>query len=191
MDYSNGKIYKIVCNITGKCYIGSTCCPKLSQRLSQHRQDFKAFLNGKRSYVTSYDILERGNYEITLLESFPCNNKEELLKREREYIETLECVNKLIPIRDIEEKKTLQRINTKEYCEENKPKILENKKNYRIENKDNLADKRKIYREKNKSNIVEYRNKNRGKILEYTKNYKIENRNMILEKSREYYLSRK
>jgi hypothetical protein len=34
-NYANGKIYKIVCNITGEQYIGATT-QKLSQRLTCH-----------------------------------------------------------------------------------------------------------------------------------------------------------
>ena len=41
--YQNAKIYKIVCNITNKIYIGSTCEPKLSRRLAGHRSQFKLF----------------------------------------------------------------------------------------------------------------------------------------------------
>jgi hypothetical protein len=93
MDYSNGKIYKIVCNTTGKCYIGSTCSPYLSTRLAQHRNNFKSFLKGKFNYVSSYEVLENNNYDIVLLELFPCSCKEELLARERFYIENTECVN--------------------------------------------------------------------------------------------------
>eukprot|EP00952_Eustigmatos_sp_NYUAD-ZCMA_P009908 40808-Eustigmatos_ZCMA.PRE.1 len=50
-------------------------------------------------YVTSYKVIESGDYDIVLIEDFPCDNKEQLHARERHYIETLECVNKVIPNR--------------------------------------------------------------------------------------------
>jgi predicted GIY-YIG superfamily endonuclease len=50
-DYSRGKIYKIVCNITNKIYIGSTCEPTLARRLAWHVQDFKKWKNGKKVIV--------------------------------------------------------------------------------------------------------------------------------------------
>ena len=37
-NYNDGKIYEIVCNITGERYIGSTI-QTLSQRLAAHRKD--------------------------------------------------------------------------------------------------------------------------------------------------------
>ena len=40
-DYSKGKIYRIVCNTTGKVYIGSTSQDYLSQRLRKHVEEYK------------------------------------------------------------------------------------------------------------------------------------------------------
>jgi hypothetical protein len=85
--YQNGKIYKIVCNITGKQYIGSTC-KTLSQRLSGHKSDYKRFNEGKSGNTKSFDILKEEDYDIVLIEVYPCNTKDELHKRERHYIET-------------------------------------------------------------------------------------------------------
>ncbi len=53
-DYKLGKIYKIVCNITGKVYYGSTCEPTLARRLAKHAGNYKRWSQGKNeSYVTS------------------------------------------------------------------------------------------------------------------------------------------
>ena len=57
IDYSKGKIYKIVCNTTGLVYIGSTCKSRLCQRLSGHVGDYKSYINGKRNFITSFKIL--------------------------------------------------------------------------------------------------------------------------------------
>ena len=95
VNYNNAKIYKIVCNKTGLVYIGSTC-KKLCQRLSAHRTSYKRFLNGKSTKkILSFKVLENNDYDIVLIELCPCNTKEELHKKERNYIETLECVNKI------------------------------------------------------------------------------------------------
>jgi hypothetical protein len=112
MNYQNGKVYKIVSNINGKFYIGSTCMPSLCQRLAKHHSDYKTYLDGKRHYIISFEILEKGNYDIILLELFPCNSKEELHSRERYYIENNQCVNKMIPTKT-----------NKEYRIQNKEKI--------------------------------------------------------------------
>ena len=51
--------------------------------------------NIKHGYISSFKCFEGENiYNIILLENFPCNNKNELLKREGYYIKNLDCVNK-------------------------------------------------------------------------------------------------
>jgi hypothetical protein len=89
VNYSNGKIYKIVCNITGDIYIGSTCEPILARRLAGHVGNYKSYLNGKYHYVTSYKIIEQGNYDIVLIELFPCDTKDQLHARESYYTQTI------------------------------------------------------------------------------------------------------
>ena len=104
-DYQNSKIYKIVCNITGKIYIGSTTQKYLASRLSEHVRDYKNYTTvGKRSYITSFEVIKQGNYDMVLLESYPCNNKMELHAKERYYIENNDCVNKCIPTRTNKER---------------------------------------------------------------------------------------
>jgi hypothetical protein len=132
MNYQNGKVYKIVCNITGKCYIGSTCMPKLCQRLAKHHSDYKRYLDGKRNSITSFEILKNGNYDIILLELYPCNSKEELHSRERYYIENNQCVNNMVPTRTSNEYKIQNiekvKIQRKNYYEINK-EIINRKHN--------------------------------------------------------------
>jgi len=123
-DYSKGKIYKLVCNITNKIYIGSTCEPTLARRLANHIQSFKQWKNEKRSNITSFQIIEGGDYYIELLEIYPCNINEELLARERFYIKSIECVNKYKNLNMTEEDKQEY---YKEWEEKNKDKRKEYK----------------------------------------------------------------
>ncbi len=113
-NYQLGKIYKIVCNLTGKVYYGSTCEPTLARRLAKHVNSFNCFKNGKTNFVSSFSIIENNNYFIVLVEKYACNDKMELQQRERFYIENNDCINKNIPNRKI-----------KEYYQDNKDKILE------------------------------------------------------------------
>lgn len=86
-DYQNGRIYKIVCKKTGLEHINCTTLP-LCQRIAQHRSELKRFLNGtNKYYCDSYKVLEGNDYDIILLESYPCNSKEELKARKRYWIE--------------------------------------------------------------------------------------------------------
>ena len=88
-NYQDGKIYKIISQHSDKCYVGSTTLKYLSSRMAEHRSSYKNNLP-----ITSKYILELGDYEIVLLELCPCNSKDELHKRERHYMDILDCVNK-------------------------------------------------------------------------------------------------
>jgi hypothetical protein len=53
--------------------------------------------------VSSFEILKNNNCSIILLESVNCKTRDELVARERYYFETIECVNKNLPVRtDVE-----------------------------------------------------------------------------------------
>jgi hypothetical protein len=94
VNYSLGKIYKIVCNITGETYIGSTCQKSLSLRLSSHKSiDNKTY---------SRQIIERDNFSIVLLEDYPCQTRDQLRARERHWIDSTVCINKNKPLTDAE-----------------------------------------------------------------------------------------
>jgi len=153
-DYQRGKIYKIVCNITNKIYIGSTCEPTLARRLAKHVSNFNCWKkdNNKQRFITSFLIFENNDYYIELLEVYPCNIKEELLLKERYHIKNNICVNKGNPISTIEEKKEMRKI----FIEKNKDKMKEYNDEYTFVNKNILQQQHKEYYEKNKDKKIEY-----------------------------------
>ena len=95
VNYKLGKIYAIECNVTGQKYIGSTCEPTLAKRLTKHINNYRCYLNGTYPYVSSFDVLQNRNYVIVLIESYPCNSKDELHARERYHTNNIDCVNKI------------------------------------------------------------------------------------------------
>jgi hypothetical protein len=102
--YSLAKVYEIVCNKTGKRYVGSTCELTLSRRLSFHKSNYKRYVNKNSiAFTTSFHILEGEDFYINLLEKVNATCKDELLARERHFINTLTCVNKCIPLRSASE----------------------------------------------------------------------------------------
>ena len=124
VNYDNAKIYKIQCNETGETYYGSTV-QALSKRKSVHKDRAKHPSLG----LTSTPIINRGNWNMCLVESYPCKSKEELFARERHYIETCPCVNKIINNRDIAEKKERKAARDQAYREgPNREAILEKKR---------------------------------------------------------------
>ena len=169
VNYQLGKIYKIVCNTTGLIYIGSTCEPTLARRLMKHRSNYKEYLNAKGHFLTSFKILENSNFEIILIENFPCTSKDELHKQERFSIENIECVNKQIPCRTIEE-----------YYKDNSNKLCEKGKLYYEKNKIAICEKQKIYYEKNKNK----QNKDEIKIKQQL--YRDNNADIIKQKAKIY-----
>jgi len=132
--YNNGKIYKLISPHTDLIYVGSTCKERLCQRLASHRMDYKRWLkySDKYSYTTSFKLFDLGDVEIILLESINCMTKDELLKKEREWIEKLKdnIVNKQRPITTKEEHKEEKKQYDKVYREENKEKLKEKNKEY-------------------------------------------------------------
>lgn len=120
VNYGNSKIYKICDNTNGNIYIGSTV-KSLAHRLSQHKSDYKRYIDGHYHKVKSFEIIKNGDYNIILLEECKnITNKEQLHARERYYIDSLVCVNKHRPglYNELGEKEY-----KKEYYETNKETI--------------------------------------------------------------------
>lgn len=154
VNYKNGKIYRIVCNKTGKQYIGSTTL-LLCQRKGNHIEYFK-----KNRQISSVEIIKNGDFNIILIENYPCETKEQLHSRERYYIETMECINKRIPTRTI-----------KEWKDTNKDRVKEVGKKLYLKKRDEILEKQKELTvcecgvEIRKNNLI--RHKNTKKHLNY------------------------
>jgi len=155
-DYQQAKIYCIKVNTEEEYlpYVGSSCKRLLSQRMNQHRDDYKKWKNGKYGFLSSFTLFEKygvQNCYIELIESFPCNTSDELRKKEREHIEKQKCVNIVKkPFRTIEEeiiyKKNWNKNNNsyvEKYQKEHKEEITEYKSNYYQKNKEEISEKGK------------------------------------------------
>ena len=95
-DYQKGKIYKLYSPSKNLVYYGSTT-ETISRRLSKHLTDYNRYNNKITTrYVNSFKILECPDYKIELVEDYPCNNRQQLCKKEGEYIKANECVNKCV-----------------------------------------------------------------------------------------------
>ena len=92
IKYRNGKIYKIVCNKTGKIYVGSTT-KSLRERLQKYKDKCRAYLKGKAENVRSIQIIKENDYKL-----YPCHSKLELETEELYiyiyWIEHLDTVDK-------------------------------------------------------------------------------------------------
>ena len=137
-NYQNGKIYKLVSNISNDIYIGSTV-NKLSHRLHSHKKETNDCVS-KQLFANDAVI------QIILIESCPCNNKMELIAREHHYITTLVCINKKIPfITDIAIVNGNHKEWQKAYNKLHAVEILDKQKDYNVLHADEIAVKRKVY----------------------------------------------
>ena len=184
--YKNGKIYLIRNNINNKLYVGSTCQP-LSKRFYKHVWDIK-----KRDNLIHQAIKEYGSEEfyIELLESFPCNTKEELTAREGFHIRDLKThvdgYNKKIEGRDkkqyyIDNKEKLLSYHS-EYRQKNQESLRIKKKQWFINNKDTVV---KAWKEANKDIISEKNRLAKKQFYEKNKEHVLKQQKVYIEKNRE------
>ncbi len=160
--YNSSLIYTIRSHQTTKYYIGSTT-QSLSRRLSEHIRDYKKYLKDNTKYISSCEILKYSDYYIELLLAYPCNNKDELHRREGELIRQhkSDLVNICIAGRTTKEyrvdNKTHLTEQHKQYIINNIVHIKEKEKQYRLDNKVLIAENNKKYRLDNKVSLTELR----------------------------------
>ena len=183
--YINGKIYKIVCNVTGKIYVGSTIKP-LKIRLSGHQAHYNSYLNEKYHYVSSFDILKDGNYFIELICNADCTSKKELNAIEGVYIRDLECVNRFIPGRTKKEYNDEHADTIKEQHKKYYKSNVDRFKEYYKSNVDTIKEQHKKYYKSNVGTIKKqqkkYYNDNLDKLKEQKKIYQKENSDKLKQK---------
>lgn len=180
-DYQNGKIYKIepICeHEPHDIYIGSTTQQYLSKRFEQHKTMYNKWKDDNKNYISVFEIFDVygvSNCAIFLVETFPCNSKDELHAKEGEYIKSLQCKNKVVAGRA-----------HSMYYNDNREKILLHSKEYYQDNKEHLSELRKIRYENNKPKELEQRKQryedNKQKELEQHRIYYQKNKDIILEK---------
>ena len=173
-DYKQGKIYCLRSHQTDDIYIGSTVQP-LYKRLHSHKKCYKKWKEGKYGCVTSFEIIKHDDCYIELLEECPCDNKNQLERREGQLIREMDCVNKVVAGRS-----------KKEYYHENKEQISERGKKYYEANKEQISERGKKYREEHKEQIKDYLKENKERIAERWKGYYQKNKKRLAEQKKKY-----
>ena len=168
--YANGKIYRLYSFYDGipDVYYGSTT-DKLARRLSNHRSAYKLYKSGNGPFYSLFNLFDMHGVDkfcIQLIENYPCENRNELDRREAYYIKNNQCVNKNIAGRSKKEyykdNFEIHSMKMKQWYSENRDKHLQNIKKYNEEHKDHISEYQK-----------EYRNANRQKAKEYQKQYRL------------------
>lgn len=181
-------VYKLCCNDVNvkEIYVGS------SRSWARRKFEHKSRCNNENSkshnlYVYQY-IRDNGgfsNWSMISLYNGQFENKRELERKEREYIEELKSsLNKAIPTRT-----------KQEYYEEHKEQINEYKKQWYGDNKTNQQEQQKVRYEKNKEKIIEknkeYIKANKELVSIRKKQWYESNIEAISEKSKQKYQSNK
>lgn len=145
IDYQKSKIYKLYSPSKNIIYIGSTT-ETLAQRLAKHKAQYKAYKKGNtKQYYYSFLVLDCEDYKIELLEEYACNNRQQLEKKEGEFIKNNECCNKNIAGRTIKEYADYYKDYYKQYRLDNAEKAKEYKKQYNLDNADKIKARQKQY----------------------------------------------
>jgi len=126
---------KILNYIDDEVYVGATIQP-LSKRMALHRADARRPKEAALSIIQK--MMEHGieNFYIELIEAYPCENNEELRKREGHYIREFGTLNKRIAGRTPQEY-------AREYHRDNLEKVLARKREYREANRDIISERAK------------------------------------------------
>jgi hypothetical protein len=164
LNYKNAKIYVIKNHKNELVYVGSTT-QSLSKRFSWHKKKMSCPRDQNCKIYKA--MREEGieNFYIELVEEYPCDNIEQLHKREGYWIRQFNSYNNGY-------NSQIQGRSQKEWKHDNKEKI----QSYFQENKNLISEKRREF----------YKN-NRNKILSKVKEYCEKNKDLIKEKKKEYH----
>ncbi len=142
--YNNGKIYILTSKQTNKVYIGSTT-KGLNERFDKHIGHLTHFNKeeGNFHYITSFELIQHDDCEISLLEAVNVKTKKELHQYEAKHIKSNNnCVNKVIPGQT-----------DREYYLAHRDKILAYAKKYAQEHPEATKRNAERFRKKHKEKI--------------------------------------
>jgi hypothetical protein len=165
--YQNSKIYKLKCinpDISEEEYVGHTTQRYLSSRLVQHR-DCAKYMKINRSKV--YAVMNSTgvhNWQILLLENYPCTTSDEIKAREQYWIDLLHpTLNTNGAVFDVMKAKTTKQ----RHYVENKEKIIAYSKQYNEDHKDTKVAYMKEYMKEYRTR-PEHKEKERVRFMTLT-----------------------
>ena len=139
--YLNSKIYAVRNTLDEDIYVGSTTM-KLCQRMIKHRCAANTRPSNQK-INKKMNELGINNFYIELIENFPCDNIEQLRKREGEVIRQLGTLNMRVERRTHKEWREENKEHLKKKYEENRNEILKKKKEKYEENRDEILQKKR------------------------------------------------
>ena len=128
----SGKIYQLEDLSNGNLYIGSTI-ERLSTRLAKHRYNYNMYVQGNGCYCSSYKILENNNYQISLLEKYICDSRDDIIEREGIYVNNYIKDNKIVINKNMPGRKQDKQY-FRDYYQRNKERLREMRISLRYNN---------------------------------------------------------
>ena len=149
-NFQEAKIYKVINKLNSEIYVGSTTLD-LDKRMIKHKCDAKQRPHLSKFY-TFMNETGIDNFEIELIEDYPCETQEELRKREGKIIKAMATLNQRVAGRTPTEY-------SKEYRQTKKDKINKRRNERRKENPEKTKEEykkyAKLYRERHPEKIKE------------------------------------
>jgi hypothetical protein len=147
--YANALIYIIYCSqdiYLNDLYVGSTI--DLKQRRKEHKSNSKL---QKTNHIKLYKYINDNggfkNFEMVVIEQYPCKSFTEMRIREQFHFDQLHAtLNTYRPMTTDIQKKKIKKI----YNEVNQDKIKEFQKSFYVVNQDKIKERRKTYYVMNK-----------------------------------------
>jgi hypothetical protein len=179
INYANTQIYRFVCNDVNitNTYVGSTT--NWSHRKASHKSACNNS-NVKRYHLNVYQVICANggwdNWNMVLVEDFPCNGKREAEQREQYWKEQYN-----------DDMGTYRAFRTEEQRAEQKAEQrVEYWAAYRATHKEQRAEYWAAYNATHKDQIADYRATNKGQIAERCAAYRATHKEQIVERSAAY-----
>ena len=185
IDYSKGKVYRILQDNDKTVYIGSTTQP-LSARMAGHRKGIKKWPTRKL-----YNLMAEvgvDHFSIELVIDFPCDRGEQLRAEEGRHIRLNKTAGEGANVK-------VAGRTQKEYVADNREAVTARQKAYRIANEDYFAEYRKAYNATNKDAIAvqkkAYATTNKAVVAERNKAWYVANKDAVAARKKAYYERKK
>jgi hypothetical protein len=160
-DYSKTIIYKLVCNDPDviDLYVGHTT--DFNSRKSKHKQaccNEKNVCYNQKKYTIMRGSGGWDNWNMVLVEKYPCADGLEARKREHYWYDILKSgLNTRRPYSTKEQAIEYKNDYNKKYYTENKERLNEQMKKYKEANAENILKNKKSYNEANAEKIRKYK----------------------------------
>ena len=139
VNFGTGKIYKLSSDVDDKFYVGSTTNPLFARKGGHVLTSAK---HPDYPHYAHFNNIGWKNVKISLIEDYPCTSKEELLAREKHWIDELQPqLNSPLPVISDEERNQKLNLSKKNWRDKNKDYYKEYNAKYKQEHPDKVVER--------------------------------------------------